>query len=147
MGNEPCEETPWVYDFAGAPWRAQEVVRRIQNELFTSSPNGFPGNDDAGSLSSWYVFSALGLFPEIPGVAGFAVGSPLFPKATIRLENGKTIEILGKNATPENFYVQTLKLNGRDFANAWIDWSALDDGANLDFNLGSQPSHWAKSPQ
>jgi predicted alpha-1,2-mannosidase len=147
MGNEPCEETPWVYDFAGAPWRAQEVVRRIQNELFTSNPNGFPGNDDAGSLSSWYVFSALGLFPEIPGVAGFAVGSPLFPKTTIHLENGKTIEIVGENASLENCYVQTLKLNKWNFKNAWIDWSALENGATLDFNLGSHPSQWANNPR
>jgi predicted alpha-1,2-mannosidase len=147
MGNEPCEETPWVYDFAGAPWRAQEVVRRIQNELFTSDPNGFPGNDDAGSLSSWYVFSALGLFPEISGVAGFAVGSPLFPKTTIHLENGKTIEILGENASPENCCVQSLKLNGLDFDNAWIDWSTLENGATLDFSLGSYPSQWARNPQ
>ncbi len=108
MGNEPCEETPWVYDFASAPWRTQAVVRRIQTELFTTQPTGLPGNDDAGSLSSWYVFSALGLYPEIPGVAGFVVGSPLFPKATVHLENGKTIQITGEEASPSNPYVQSL---------------------------------------
>ena len=81
LGNEPCEETPWVYDFAGAPSHVQAVVRRAQNELFTAKPNGIPGNDDGGALSSWYVFSALGLYPEIPGVAGFAVGSPTVSKS------------------------------------------------------------------
>jgi predicted alpha-1,2-mannosidase len=144
MGNEPCEETPWIYDFAGAPWRTQAVVRRIQNDLFTSKPNGLPGNDDAGSLSSWYVFSALGLYPEIPGVAGFAVGTPLFSKTTIFLENGKSIQILGEQSSPDVFYVQNLKLNGRSYASPWIKWQDLAKGATLDFHLGSQPSPWGK---
>jgi predicted alpha-1,2-mannosidase len=147
MGNEPCEETPWVYDFAGAPWRAQEVVRQIQNELFTTRPNGMPGNDDAGALSSWYVFSALGLYPEIPGVAGFAVGSPLFSKATIHLENGKTIQILGEQASRENPYVQSLKLNRQNHDRPWIEWSDLAKGATLSFSLGDKPSQWGKEPK
>jgi predicted alpha-1,2-mannosidase len=144
MGNEPCEETPWVYDFAGAPWRTQEVVRRAQNEMFTSKPNGFPGNDDAGSISSWYVFASLGLYPEIPGVAGLVVGSPMFPKATINLENGKTIQILGQHASPTNPYVQSLKLNGKNYESPWIKWNDLAKGATLDFDLGNQPSQWGK---
>jgi predicted alpha-1,2-mannosidase len=145
MGNEPCEETPWIYDFAGAPWQTQKTVRRIQMELFTDQPYGIPGNDDAGALSSWYVFSALGLYPEIPGVAGLVVGSPLFPKATIHLKNGTAIEIFGKRASVENPYVQSLKLNGRKYASPWISWSELSNGARLDFNLGSKPSAWGKN--
>ncbi|HEV2695215.1 MAG TPA: GH92 family glycosyl hydrolase [Verrucomicrobiae bacterium] len=142
MGNEPCEETPWIYDFAGAPSHAQEAVRRTQNELFTSKPNGFPGNDDAGSISSWYVFASLGLYPEIPGVAGLVIGSPMFSKATIHLENGKTIQILGQNASHENFYVQSLQLNGKNYESPWINWSDVAKGGKLDFNLGNQPSQW-----
>ncbi len=147
MGNEPCEETPWVYDFAGVPARTQSVVRRIQDELFSGKPNGFPGNDDAGALSSWYAFSALGLYPEIPGVAGLAVGSPLFPKATIHLENGRTIQIVGENASPENCYVQGLKLNGRDYGSPWIEWRALAEGATLDYVLSNKPSPWGSNPK
>jgi predicted alpha-1,2-mannosidase len=142
MGNEPCEETPWVYDFVGAPSRAQALVRRIQNELFTTKPNGLPGNDDAGSLSSWYVFSVLGFYPEIPGVAGVVAGSPAFPKVTVHLENGKTIQIIGGPASPENFYVQSLKLNGTNHDSPWIQWSDLANGAVLDFTLGNNPSQW-----
>jgi len=145
MGNEPCEEAPWVYDFAGAPAHTQEVVRRIQSELFTGRPNGLPGNDDAGALSSWYVFSALGLYPEIPGVAGFVVGSPLFPEATIHFENGSAIRILGKGASSARPYVQSLELDGRAYASPWISWSALADGAALTFNLGDRPSPWGKN--
>jgi len=147
MGNEPCEEAPWVYDFAGAPSRAQAVVRRIQNELFTAKPNGLPGNDDAGALSSWYIFSALGLYPEIPGVAGFAVGSPLFPKAMVHLENGRTIQILGENASRENCYVQTLTVNGRHYESPWVKWRDLEKGSTLAFNLENKPSKWGSAPQ
>lgn len=142
MGNEPCEEAPWVYDFAGAPSRAQAVVRRIQNELFTAKPNGLPGNDDAGALSSWYVFSVLGFYPEIPGVAGVAVGSPAFPRTVVHLENGKTIQIIGEHASSEYFYVQNLALNGKNYDSPWIQWSDLADGAGLDFALGNKPSPW-----
>ena len=147
MGNEPCEATPWVYDFAGAPSRAQAVVRRIQNELFTAKPNGLPGNDDAGALSSWYIFPALGLYPEIPGVAGFAVGSPLFSKAIVHLGNGGAIQILGEKASSENCYVQTLKLNRHNYESPWIPWRDLEKGATLEFNLGNRPSNWGSAPQ
>ena len=145
MGNEPCEEAPWIYDFAGAPAHTQEVVRRIQSELFTGHPNGLPGNDDAGALSSWYVFSALGLYPEIPGVAGFVVGSPLFPEATIHLENGSAIRILGQGASSARPYVQSLELDGQACVSPWISWSALANGAALNFNLGDRPSPWGKN--
>ena len=146
MGNEPDEEVPWVYDFASAPARTQAVVRRVQTELFTDQPSGLPGNDDAGSLSSWYVFSALGLYPEIPGVAGFAIGSPVFPLATLHLDNGKTIRIIGKNAALADPFVQSLKLNGQPYGSPWIAWSALAGGAVLEFELGDKPSEWGKDP-
>jgi predicted alpha-1,2-mannosidase len=146
MGNEPCEEAPWVYDFVGAPARTQDVVRRIQTELFTTQPSGLPGNDDAGSLSSWYVFSALGIYPEIPGVAGFVTGSPIFPKAAIHLENGKTIVVTGQNASATTPYVQSLKLNGKPYESPWIEWSELSGGGTLDFELGAQPSKWGSDP-
>ena len=144
MGNEPSEGIPWIYDFTGVPARTQKVVRRIQDELFSARPSGLPGNDDAGSLSSWYVFSALGLYPAIPGVAGFAVGSPAFPKATIHLENGKTIQIVGERAAPENCYVQQVRLNGRTWNSPWVAWSALSAGGTINFSLGNTPTSWGQ---
>ncbi len=102
MGNEPSEEIPWEYDFAGAPSHTQEVVRRIETQLFTNTPGGLPGNDDAGSLSSWYVFAAIGLYPEIPGVGGFVTGSPLFTTVTIHLAGGHTLQINAPAASDEN---------------------------------------------
>ena len=146
MGNEPCEGVPWIYDFTGAPDRTQALIRRIQTELFTDKPNGFPGNDDGGDLSSWVVFSALGLYPEVPGVAGFVVGSPVFPKATIHLESGKSIQIVGEHATRANCYVQSMKINGQPHESPWIPWSMLSDGAVVDFDLGEKPSRWGTDP-
>ena len=145
MGNEPCEETPWIYDFAGRPSGTQAVVRRIQDTLFTGSPSGLPGNDDAGALSSWYVFSALGIYPEIPGVAGFATGSPLFSKAVIQPDGGAPIQIIGEGATLDNCYVRKLTINGRAWNSVWIPWSALSHGATLDFTLTDTPASWGKN--
>ncbi|HEV2454794.1 MAG TPA: glycoside hydrolase domain-containing protein, partial [Verrucomicrobiae bacterium] len=144
MGNEPCEETPWVYDFAGRPAGTQRVVRKIQDELFTSAPSGLPGNDDAGALSSWYVFSALGIYPEIPGVAGFVVGSPLFRRAVIRPDGGAVIQIVAEKATADNCYVRKLTVNGTPWKNVWIPWSELSRGATLDFTLTDRPASWGK---
>ena len=145
MGNEPCEETPWVYDFAGRPSGTQEVIRRIQSKLFTNLPSGLPGNDDAGALSSWYVFSALGIYPEIPGVAGFVTGSPLFSKAVIQPDGGAAIQIVGSGASPDNCYVRKLKINGKTWKSVWIPWSELAHGATLDFTLTGKATSWGKN--
>jgi putative alpha-1,2-mannosidase len=145
MGNEPCEEAPWIYDFAGEPSGTQEVVRRIQDTLFTSAPSGLPGNDDAGALSSWYVFSALGIYPEIPGVAGFVTGSPMFSKALIQPDGRAAIEVFGTGASPDNCYVRNLKINGKTWKSVWIPWSELSRGATLDFTLTAKPTPWGKN--
>ena len=145
MGNEPCEETPWIYDFAGKPSGTQAIVRRIRDTLFTSQPGGIPGNDDAGALSSWYIFSALGLYPEIPGVAGFVTGSPMFSKAVIQPNGGAAIQIDGEEASPDDCYVRKLKINGKTWKSVWIPWSVLSHGATLDFTLTDKPTSWARS--
>jgi len=142
MGNEPCFEVPWEFDAAGAAYRTQEVVRRIETQLFSASPGGLPGNDDGGAISSWYIFAALGLYPEIPGVAGFVVGSPLFQAVTIHLGNGHLLQITGQgiNGTPDSApYVQSLTLNGQSYGSSWIPFAALVNGATLQFTLGNSP--------
>jgi predicted alpha-1,2-mannosidase len=145
MGNEPCEAAPWAYAFAGAPAKTQEVVRRIQNQLFFDRPGGLPGNDDAGALSSWYVFSALGLYPAIPGVGGFVIGSPRFAEADIVLDNGAVIHIQAYNAAPASPYVQSLNLNEKQWNSPWIAWSQLSKGATLYFVLGKSASTWGSA--
>lgn len=146
MGNEPDEIAPWVYDFAGVPAKTQAIVRRIQNELFTDKPNGLPGNDDAGAMSSWLVFADLGLYPAIPGEGGFVVGSPLFARATVHLPRGDLV-ITGNGAATDAPYVQSLSLNGSPWTSTWIPWSKLSGGAKLDFALGPGASDWGKGAE
>jgi predicted alpha-1,2-mannosidase len=140
MGNEPSFEVPWEYDFAGAPSRTQDVVRRIQLQLFRNAPNGLPGNDDGGAMSSWYVFSAIGLYPEITGVGGFVIGSPMFSSVTVKLAGNHTLQINAPAASDAHPYVQNLYLNGEATSSLWLPWSTIQHGARLDFILGSATS-------
>lgn len=132
--------TPWMYSFAGAPWKTQQVVRRILLELYSNSPGGMPGNDDGGVLSSWAVFASLGPYPQIPGVGGFVVGRPIFPQATVRLRSGASIRINAPAASPGTPYVQRLTVNGQDFVNSWLPWKVLSNGATVEFLLGDSPN-------
>ncbi len=140
MGDEPSFIIPWAYDWAGAPWRTQAITRRIELTLFTSDPDGEPGNDDLGAMSSWYVFTALGGYPVIPGVGGLGLNSPLFPKARIHLGNGNVIKIDGENAYAQNPYVQSLSINGRSSERTWVSFRLLHRGATLQFKLGNAPN-------
>jgi putative alpha-1,2-mannosidase len=146
MGNEPNECVPWEYDYAGAPFKSQGVIRQIQSQLFTNTPGGLPGNDDAGALSSWYVFSTLGFYPLVPGAPGFVLGSPRFPSATIHLENGRDLSIQGGNASAENCYVQAFTVNGVPSSSLWLPFDSIRNGASLDFALGNTPSAWGSAP-
>jgi predicted alpha-1,2-mannosidase len=111
-GNEPSLGIPWEYDYAGAPWRTQDVVRRIVTTLYAPTPNGEPGNDDLGAMSSWYVWAAMGLYPETPGRGELVLASPLFPHITITLGDGSSIVIDAPGASPATPYVHSLDVAG-----------------------------------
>ena len=140
MGNEPELKTPWAYTFAGAPWRTQQVVRRILLDLFRNSPGGMPGNDDGGVLSSWVVFASIGIYPEIPGVGGFVVGSPIFPEVRIHLAGGGIIRITAPVASAGTPFVQGLRVNGVDHNSPWIVWDEVAHGADLEFIVSDSPN-------
>jgi predicted alpha-1,2-mannosidase len=147
LGNEPSFVAPWAYLWLAAPWRTQAVVRRGVNDLFRADPAGLPGNDDLGALSSWYVWSALGLYPAIPGAEGLAVGSPLFPSATISLPNGRRLRIEAPAASASTPYVRSLRLNGSAYASTWLPLARLTGGATLRFDLAAVPDRrWATGP-
>jgi predicted alpha-1,2-mannosidase len=147
LGNEPELKTPWIYAFAGAPWRSQEVVRRALLSLFHNTPGGMPGNDDGGAISAWAVFAATGIFPPIPAVGGFVVDSPLFPHVSLRLANGNSIEIEAPGAAAEAPFVQRLGLNGSGYGSSWIPWDAVMGGASLELALAGSPNvNWASDP-
>jgi predicted alpha-1,2-mannosidase len=140
FGNEPSIEIPWEYDYVGAPYKTQATVRTIQQQIFTPTPAGIAGNDDLGTMSAWYVFSALGFYPETPGTADLALGSPVFPKAVITLASGKKLTVTGNGAAAASPYVQSLKVGGKAWSHAYLDPSIVATGGTVAFTLGSTPN-------
>ncbi|MHB8336283.1 MAG: GH92 family glycosyl hydrolase [Ignavibacteriaceae bacterium] len=147
MGNEPCSETPWIYDFLGRPYKTQVLVRRIITELFSNNPIAYPGNDDLGQMSSWYIFSALGMYPELPGSDVLVLGSPLFPKVVLHLQDGDVI-IKGNGAGKNSPYVQSLKVNGKKWNIPWIKFTDISKGGTMVYKLGTKPNTtWGSKPE
>ena len=146
MGNEPSFNIPWEYDYAGAPYQTQQVVREIQDSLFSDNPEGLPGNDDLGSMSSWYVFSALGAYPETPGSATLALGSPLFTRTAIHLVNGTTIVEEAPTAADNAPYVQAMSINRKAWTNAYLPVTLFSNGGTINWTLSTSPNtNWATS--
>lgn len=147
LGNEPCLETPWEYNFFGEPYKTQEIVRRAMTELFSSKPVGYPGNDDLGEMSSWYIFGALGMYPELPGSDILVIGSPLFKKAVIHLKDGEVV-IEGHGAAANAPYVQSLEVNGKKWDKTWIRFSDISHGGTMKYELGTTPNtSWGSAPE
>ena len=136
-GNEPSWGIPWVYNWCGQPWKTSQVIRRTLNEQYSNKINGLPGNDDLGSMGAWYVWACLGLYPEIPGVGGFTLNTPLFEKAVVHLPKADIVVTGGSEKRP---YTASLKLNGTNFNETWIPWEKLMNGATLDYTTSSSPN-------
>ena len=146
LGNEPTLETPWEYDWAGQPSKAQRVVRAAMLSLYSATPGGYPGNDDLGELSSWYVFGALGLYPEIPGDDVLAVAGPLFPRVMLRLAGGE-IQITARGAGDQAPYIQSMTVNGKPWTHPWLRFADLARGAIIRFTMGSRANpRWGGNP-
>lgn len=139
-GNQPIQHMIYLYDYAGQPWLTQKWVREAMSRLYNSTPNGYPGDEDQGQTSSWYVISAMGLYSVCPGTDQYVIGSPVFPKMTIHLENGKTLVIDAKNNTLDNRYIQSSALNGKPFTRTWLTYDELINGGTLQFQMGNQPA-------
>ena len=147
LSNEPSLEIPWEYDYLGQPWKTQEAVRQAQQQLYFNAPVGSFGNDDLGAMSSWYVWSSLGMYPETPGTDTLAFGSPAFPIAKVTFGNGKTSTINAPQAAPGSPYVQALDVKGKEYGNAWLTFGQFQKSGSLDFALASTPStSWATAP-
>ena len=134
-GNEPNFQVPWVYNWTSAPYKTSEVIHRILNEMYSSQPNGLPGNDDLGTMGSWYVFASIGLYPMIPGIGGFSVNSPQFEEISIDFPNGKLTITGGSLEKP---YIKSLKLNGKKKKNTWLEWDKIKDGGTLNFKTSKE---------
>lgn len=146
-GNEPSFHVPYLYNYAGKPWKTQRRIREIMEMWFDDSPLGLPGDEDGGALCSWYVFSAMGFYPVTPGNGLYAIGSPFFKKVQIKLPDGKIFTVKADNVSRQNKYIQSAQLNGEELNRAWIKHSEITDGGTLEFTMGDRPNkEWAADP-
>ena len=138
-GNQPAQHMIYLYNYAGQPWKAQWWAREVMDRLYMARPDGYCGDEDNGQTSAWYVFSALGFYPVCPGSDEYILGSPLFRRATIHLENGAEIEIDAPENAPENRYVGAMQLDGKPWEHNFLRWSDLRDGARVRFDMQAEP--------
>lgn len=139
-GNQPIQHMVYLYNFAGTPWKTQERVRKVMSDLYNSTENGYPGDEDQGQTSSWYVLSALGFYSVCPGTDQYVLGSPVFRKTTITLENGKKFIIEADDNSSENVYINTAKLNGVEYTKNYIRYQDIVEGGVLKFKMNNEPN-------
>ncbi|MFC1733652.1 GH92 family glycosyl hydrolase [candidate division KSB1 bacterium] len=139
-GNEPSHHMAYLYNYVNQPWNTQKRVRQIVDELYTDHPDGLCGNEDCGQMSSWYVFSAMGFYPVCPGTDYYVIGTPIFNKVTIHLENGKSFEIHAKKVSEKNIYIKNASLNGKVYSRNFLSHKEILKGGKLEFNMISNPS-------
>ncbi|MGI3202344.1 GH92 family glycosyl hydrolase [Streptomyces sp. GLT-R25] len=145
--NEPGIHAPWLYNALGQPWKTQATVRQILDTVYGTGPAGLPGNDDLGTMSAWYVFSALGIYPQTPGSGNLLLGAPLFPHAVVDRPGGGDIVIDAPSADAGHPYVSGVRLNGRTYDRFWTDARFLRGGGTLTFGLSQEPdTDWATAP-
>ncbi len=147
-GNEPGHHLPYLYDYVGEPWKTQFLTHKILTKLYRNEKDGLAGNEDCGQMSAWYILSSLGFYPVAPGQNIYAIGSPLFHKAIIHLENGKSIHIEARNISPSNFYIKSAKINGKDYPNSFLQHDELMKGAEITYCMSAKPNkYWATKPE
>ena len=140
MANEPSLHIPYLYNYAGAPWKTQKRIRQMLKTWFRNDLMGIPGDEDGGGMTSFVVFSSLGFYPVTPGSPSYNIGSPLFANAKITLSNGKIFEIDAVNASPENKYIQSATLNGKEWNKPWFSHDDIKNGAKLVLVMGDKPN-------
>jgi len=139
-GNQPIQHMIYLYDYCCQPWKTQQHIREVMDKLYNATENGFPGDEDEGQTSSWYVLSALGLYAVCPGTDQYVIGSPVFQKATITLENGKKFIIQADNNSKQNVYINGASLNSKPYSHNWISYNDIMNGGTLLFTMSNQPN-------
>ncbi len=139
-GNQPIQHMTYLYDWAGAPWKTQYHVRDVMRKLYAPTPDGYPGDEDNGQTSAWYVFSALGFYPVTPAVGQYAIGSPLFRNVRLTMPGGRILTIEAVNNGPGNVYIQSATFNGKRHDKPWLAQAALQQGGTLRFVMGPTPN-------
>jgi predicted alpha-1,2-mannosidase len=151
-GNEPGHHTTYLFDYAGAPWKTQNMVRKVMDELYSDGPAGLCGNEDMGQMSAWYVLSAMGFYDVAPGQNVWVIGSPEFSKVTVHLDpafgNAKEFVVEAKNNSKDNKFIQSAKLNGQPLNKTWFSEDVIKKGGTISFDMGPEPNkNWGKTPE
>lgn len=139
-GNQPIQHMIYLYNYARAPWKAQQKIREVMHKLYNATENGYPGDEDQGQTSSWYVLSAMGFYSVCPGTDQYVLGSPLFEKTTITLEDGKQFVIEAKGNNAQNVYIQSAELNGKIYTKNYISYEDIANGGTLTMKMDDQPN-------
>ncbi|KAB5014981.1 glycoside hydrolase family 92 protein, partial [Bacteroides thetaiotaomicron] len=148
MANEPSLHVPYLYNYAGQPWKTQKRIRQMLKTWFRNDLMGIPGDEDGGGMTSFVVFSSLGFYPVTPGLPAYTIGSPLFTDAKITLSNGAVFEIEAKNASDDNKYIQSATLNGKEWNKSWFSHDDLMSGGKLVLVMGNKPNKtWASGAE
>ncbi len=147
MANEPSLHIPYLYNYSGRPWMTQKRIRTLLDQWFRNDLMGVPGDEDGGGMSAFVVFSMMGFYPVTPGLPIYNIGSPSFQSVKLKLTNGKYFEIIAQNCSKENKYIQSAKLNGKNWNRAWFNHTDLADGGKLELIMGNRPNKkWGAAP-
>lgn len=139
-GNEPSHHTVYLYSYAGQNWKAANLLHRVVKRQYGNKPNSLSGNDDCGQMSAWYIFTAMGFYPVCPGSNYYVIGSPCIKKAEMYLSNGKKFTTIAENLSEKNIYIQSVKLNGKDWTRPFLPYSELKDGGQIIYTMGPEPN-------
>lgn len=146
-GNQPIQHMIYLYNYAKQAWKAQEKVRQVMTQLYAPTPDGYCGDEDNGQTSAWYVFSAMGFYPVTPATTQYVIGSPLFDRVELQMDNGNSFVIEARDNHPNNVYIQSAKINQQVLDQSWIDHQTIQNGGTLSFKMGPEANtQWASSP-
>ena len=147
MANEPSLHIPYLYNYAGQPWKTQKIIRTLIHEWFRNDLMGVPGDEDGGGTSAFVVFSQLGFYPVTPGSPTYNIGSPVFSESEIDLDDGKTFRIVATNTSFDNKYIQSARLNGQEWNKPWFSHDDIKDGGTLELVMGNKANkEWGSAP-
>ena len=139
MGNEPSFHIPYLYNYARRPWQTQKRIRMLMESWFRNDLMGICGDEDGGGMSAFYVFSAMGFYPVTAGMPYYVIGSPIFDRVTIHLDNGKTFTLIARNNSADNKYIQSARLNGKPYDKSYFSHEDLMAGGTLELTMGNRP--------
>jgi predicted alpha-1,2-mannosidase len=146
-GNEPSHHIIYLYCYAGQPWKTQERLHQVVKTQYGNQPKSLTGNDDCGQMSAWLMFTEMGFYPVCPASDYYVIGAPQLPKAVMHLSNGKKFTMTAENLSDENIYVQSVRVNGRDWKSPFLPYAALQHGGAIAFTMGPQPNrNWGTQP-